>query len=214
MMTTILLFILAWLVQNAPPPQISPPVQCEFRAFDGADEVTRDTRITVYPGGQKKNGTPADKAGRVALLPGLYDVQLLRERDGRVIGIRWVEHLVIMRYPDEADRHVEVVNFKPQYGALELKVASQAAYEAAAYPAGDHARPVDSSRPGQGYLLLVVPAGRYDVRVKPTESNAAETWLTDIEVPADRTRLRTIGAGKQPAQYGAPCPTTPCVDAE
>lgn len=195
-MTTVLLFILAWLVQNASAPQAPRPVQCEFRAFDGADEVTRDTRITVYPNGRKEGGTPADKAGRVALLPGLYDVQVLRERDGRVVGIRWIEHLVIMRYPDEEDRHVEAVNFNPQYGALELKLANQVEYEAAAFPAGDHARPVAGSRPGDGYLLLVVPAGRYDVRVKATAPNAAETWLTDIDVPVDRTRLRTIGAAK------------------
>jgi hypothetical protein len=193
----ILLSVLAARPQVSPPAQASKPIQCELRVFDGSDEVTRETRVRVYPSGRKENGVPTDAAGRVQLLPGLYDVQMIRQRDGQVTGTRWIEHLLIMRYPDEEGHHLEVANFKPQYGALELKTGGQADYDADAFAAGDHSRPTATGKRGAGYVLLVVPAGRYDVRVKAASSNAPETWLTDIDIPADRTRLRTVGAGRQ-----------------
>ncbi len=197
MMTGLLLCVFAWLVQAAPAAQAPARVQCEFRAFDGADDVTRETRVRVYPVGRREDGTPADNAGRVALAPGLYDVQIIRERGGKVSGIRWVEHLLIVHYPDEGGRHVEVTNFKPQYGALELKMADAAGYQAAAYAPGDRSRPVAASKPGDGYILIVVPAGRYDVRVTAASSAAPDTWLSDVDIPADRTRMRTIPPVKQ-----------------
>ena len=194
--TTGALFILALLAQVGPPVQAAGPIQCEFRAFDGADEVTRETRVRVYPSGLKEGGIATDPAGHVPLAPGLYDVQVLRERDGRVTAIRWIEHLLIMRYPDEAGQHLEVVNFKSQYGALELKTSRQDC-EATAFAAGDRARPIATGKRGAGYVLLVAPAGRYDVRVKAATPNAPDIWLTDVDIPADRTRLRTLDAGRQ-----------------
>ncbi len=197
MATIVPLFILAWLVQTPPSTPPAQPVACEFRVFDGADEVTGETRVRVYVNGQKENGVAADAAGRVPLRPGLYDVQLIRERNGQVTAIRWIEHLLIMRYPDEEGRHLEVANFKPQYGALELRTGAGATTDTAeAFAPGDRTRPIASSRPGDGYLLLVVPAGRYDVRVGPAGSAAAGAWLTDVDVPADRTRLRTLTPAK------------------
>jgi hypothetical protein len=193
--TTGALFILALLAQVGPPVQAAGPIQCEFRAFDGVDEVTRETRMRVYPSGLKEGGLATDPAGRVPLAPGLYDVQVLRERDGRVTAIRWIEHLLIMRYPDEAGQHLEAVNFRSQYGALELKTSRQD--DATAFAAGDRARPIATGRPGAGYMLLVVPAGRYDVRVKAATPNAPDIWLTDVDIPAGRTRLRTLDAGRQ-----------------
>jgi hypothetical protein len=192
-----LLFFLAWLVQAVSASQAAPPIQCEFRAFDGADEVTGETRVRVYANGRKGGGVPADSSGRIALTPGLYDVQVTRERDGQVRAIRWVDHLLIVRYPDEGGRHLEVTNFKPQYGALELR-APAAEYEATAYAAGNRSRPVAGSRTGDGYLLLVVPAGRYDVRITPRSAGGTERWIADVDVPADRTRLKTIGPAKMP----------------
>ncbi len=192
------LFILAWLAQTPASPPPAQPIACEFRVFDGADEVTRETRVRVYVNGQKENGVPADAAGRVPLGPGLYDVQLIRERNGQVTAIRWIEHLLVMRYPDEEGGHLEVANFKPQYGALELRTADAAADTAEAFAPGDRTHPIASSKAGNGYLLLVVPAGRYDVRVRPTGSTAPGTWLTDVDVPAERTRLRTLTAATTP----------------
>ena len=197
MMTRGLLFVLPWLVQAIAAPQAPPPIQCEFRAFDGADEVTRETRVRVYHNGRKGNGTPTDSGGRIALGPGLYDVQMIRERNGQVRAIRWVDHLLIVRYPDEAGRHVEVTNFKPHYGALELRAGTATNYEAAAYPAGERSRPVASGKPGDGYLLLVVPAGRYDIRITPGSPSGPESWMADVDIPADRTRLKTIGPTRQ-----------------
>jgi len=196
-MTGGLLFLLAWLIQAVSAPQPPQPIRCEFRAFDGADDVTRETRVRVYPNGRKDGGVQTDSSGRIALTPGLYDVQMLRERDGQVKAIRWVEHLLVARYPDEGGRHLEVTNFRPQYGALELR-APGAEYAAAAYAAGDRSRPVAGSTPGDGYLLLVVPAGRYDVRITPRSAGGTERWMTDVDIPADRTRLKTIAPAKVP----------------
>ena len=193
MATLGLIVLLSLSVPQGAPAAPSPgPVLCEFRAFDGADEVTRDTRVRVYPDGRRDDGVAADAAGRLSLQPGLYDVQVIRERDRQVTAIRWLEHMLVQRYPDEGGRHLEVINFKPTYGALQLKAAEQAGYEATAFAPGDHARPVAAGLAGQGYVLLVVPAGRYDVRVRSRVSAAPEVWLTDLDVPVDRTRLRLI----------------------
>lgn len=191
-------FVMSWLatgVQTPPAAQASTPVACEFRVFDGADEISRETRVLVYPSGRREKGLPIDAAGRVSVAPGLYDVQAVRERNGQVAGIRWLEHLLIQRYPDEEGHHLEIINFNPQYGALELRTSDEAEYDATAFSAGDSTRPVAPARRGARYLLFVVPAGRYDVRVKPGRpagANVPETWLREIDVPAGRTRLRTI----------------------
>ena len=71
------------------------------------------------------------------------------------------------------------------------------AYEVAIFPTRDRSKPAASPVDGVGYKLFVVPAGRYDVRIRPAGS-VAETeetqWFLDIEVPADRTRIKTIGS--------------------
>ncbi len=185
------LLVVSGLVAPWRQAQPAVPVACEFRVFDAADEISRETRVRIYPSGRRENPVRVE-AGRVSLAPGLYDVQAVRERDGRVTGMQWVEHLLIQRYPDEGGHHLEVINFKPQYGALELRTGGQGDYQATAFPAGDRARPVATGLAGAGYLLLVVPAGRYDVRVAGKGANAAEFWMPDIDVPQGRTRLRTI----------------------
>jgi hypothetical protein len=48
---------------------------------------------------------------------------------------------------------------------------------------------------GEDYRLFVLKAGRYDIRVRRAGSanDPQEThWYLDIEVPADRTRLKQI----------------------
>jgi hypothetical protein len=202
---TMLLFVLSVLTAPQASPAAQPsPIQCEFRVFDGGDEVSPSTRVRVYASGQRDNGVAADSTGHVQLAPGLYDVQALRERDGQVTGIRWVEHLLIQRYPDEQGHHLEVINFKPQYGALELRTVDQADYDVSAFPAGDRARLIATGLRGPGYRLLVVPAGRYDVRVRANGSNPADSWLPDIDVPVDRTRLRTLRPPDPAARRPAP----------
>jgi hypothetical protein len=52
---------------------------------------------------------------------GFYDVQAVRERDGRVVTIRWAERLVVMRYPDERGHHLQVINLRPGFGALQIR---------------------------------------------------------------------------------------------
>ncbi len=187
------LFLVSWLAPvHAPRVQAATSVTCVFRVFDGGDEISRETRVLVYPSGRKENGVRLDAQGRARLEAGLYDVQAIRERNGQVAGIRWLEHLLIARYPDEEGMHVEVINFNARYGALELRAADRNQYDAAAFAAGDHARPIATALAGTGYLLLVVPAGRYDVRVRAKGAKPVETWLPAIDVPQGRTRLRTI----------------------
>jgi hypothetical protein len=189
------LFITFWLAAPSPAAvatQAFGSITCEFRVFDGGNEISRETRVIVYPSGRSENGLRPDAAGRVSLAPGLYDVQAIRERGGQVAGIRRVEHLLIQRYPDEQGYHLEIINFNAQYGALELKTGGAVEYDAAAFTAGDRTRQVATALRGAGYLLFAVPAGRYDVRVKPAGASTPETWLTDIDVPQGRTRLRTF----------------------
>src|SRR5512144_1743275 len=109
--------------QSADPAQPATRIRCEFRVFDGSDEVSSTTRVRIYSKGQRDNAIPTDTSGHADLATGVYDVQAVRERDGQVAGIRWLSGLLIERYPDEAGSHLEVLNFKPQYGALELRTA-------------------------------------------------------------------------------------------
>lgn len=185
----------------APPPArqpqaAGPAIRVEFRVFDGATEVTPYTRIRVRPSG-------SDETGRVVtgddltldLPPGIYDAQAVRQDNGQVVNVRWAERLVIMAYPDEGGRHLEVINFTDGYGALQLK-----------WPEGEAPDPagvaVTLSNPGEprpiparllhglGYLLLVVPTGRYDVHImQPGKDNVT---LPNLEVPENRTRMKII----------------------
>ena len=133
--------------------------------------------------------------GAIDLTPGIYDVQAVREDAGQVVSVRWAERLVIMPYPDEGGRHLEVINFTNGYGAIQLRWAEGQAPD----PAGTA---VTVSRTGErdpipspalrglGYLLLVLPTGTYDVSV--TEDGHAPVTLTAIDLPADRTRVKVI----------------------
>jgi hypothetical protein len=187
-----------------PRPAVTPQaarIRCEFRVFDGNDEVSSSTRVRIYDKGQRDKGISTDGSGHADLTPGVYDVQAVRERDGQVVGIRWLTGLLIQQYPDEGGSHLEVLNFKPQYGVLELRTGD-GEFDAAAFRAGERDRSVATGLRGTGYLLLVLPAGRYDVSVRTKASTAAERWITDVDVPVDRTRLRTLQPGA--AAFEAP----------
>lgn len=191
-MAALLAFVLA-LSQTAQPAALT----LEIRAFAAGEDVTGETRVTVHRAGDRTAALPpADgHAGRhVFTVPaGIYDAQVIRERDGRVVNIRWAERLVVMPYPDEEGRHLEVVNFSAGYGALQVRATPGTPVpEVALFSSGDRGRQAAVPVPREGdaaYALFVVPAQHYDLRVRAGDRTA---WHADLEVPLDRTRLWVI----------------------
>ncbi len=196
---TLLLSLVA--AAHAQDREVSPTqVRAEFRIFSGFEEITASTRLRIMATGTRDRPTTLAEGATlgVNLAAGIYDVQALRLQQGSIVGIRWAERLVVMYYPDEGGRHLEVINFQPGFGALQLRAqkGQLTAYDVAIFPARDRNRPAAAPIAGDDYKLFVVPAGRYDVRVRPAgaASEAEETrWFLDIEVPADRTRIKFVG---------------------
>ena len=192
--------LVASLITTAAPSpqsaQSTTPIRTEFRVFDGAREVTTQTRLRVRPSGSSEDGRVVDGGElRLELPPGIYDVQAVRQESGQVVGIRWAERLVVMPYPDEGGRHLEVINFTNSYGALQLRwpdgQAPDPAGVAVTVSKSGEARPVPARViTGLGYLLLVLPADTYDVRI--TRTGQDPIVLSGIEVPADRTRMKVL----------------------
>jgi hypothetical protein len=187
-MPRVLLLVLAL---TAAPLQTPAPLVLEIRIFDGAVEVSAETRITVHRSGERASPVAqiAPRAGRldIDIKPGIYDVQALRERDGRVVNIRWAERLVVMPYPDENGRHLEVVNFQNGFGALQVRGAGpNAVPDVAVYVEGARDKEAAAPLPGAGYVLFVLPAGRYDIQ---TRTGTQPAWHPGVDVPLDRTRL-------------------------
>jgi hypothetical protein len=180
----------------SPTAQPAAAIRTEFRVFDGAREVSADTRLRVRPSGSSDEGRVVEGSElRLDVPPGIYDVQAVRQESGQVVGIRWAERLVIMPYPDEGGRHLEVINFTNSFGALQLRWPDGQAPD----PAGIAVTVSKSGEPrptparvitGLGYLLLVLPADTYDVRI--TRPGQDAILLSGIEVPADRTRMKVI----------------------
>lgn len=163
----------------------------EIRAFRGTEDVTHETRITVHRAGERGQAVAQIAIGAprtVKVAAGIYDAQAIHEQDRRVVSIRWAERLVVMPYPDEAGHHLEVINFSPGYGALQMRSAAgrKPDAELALHTAGDRSRPVAAAMWHDMYALFVVPASQYDVQVK---HGARAAWHTAIDVPLDRTRL-------------------------
>ena len=165
-------------------------VTLELRVFNGVEEVSTQTRISVHRAGERATPVTQMKAGSAALeaavLAGIYDVQAIRVRDGRVISIRWAERLVVMPYPDEGGRHLEVINFQNGFGALEVRRSDRTPPEADLYQPGDHTRTAALPIAGPDYVLFVLPAGSYDLH---TRGASGSTWHTGLQVPLDGTRL-------------------------
>jgi hypothetical protein len=168
----------------------------EVRVFNGLEEVTAHTRLTVHRAGERSESIPHSRTGdaRVELqVPaGIYDVQAIHERDGRVLNIRWANRLVVMPYPDERGRHLEVINFKNGFGALQLRAESGQLPELKIYEVGKRDKPVVHHYSGPDYTLFIVPAGTYDVMVR---SGQKTMWMPGVEVPLDRTRLSIVPPG-------------------
>ena len=167
----------------------------EIRVFAGAEEVTSETRVSLHRAGERSTPiahTPAQDGKHVfTVAPGIYDAQVVREREGRVVNIRWAERLVVMPYPDERGQHLEVVNFTNGFGALQVRSPRAGEVpDVAIFAVGERSRPAATPVGGRNdYALFVVPAGRYDLQVRHATRPG---WHPDIEVPLDRTRLWLI----------------------
>jgi hypothetical protein len=177
------------------------PVRAEFRVFAGFEEITASTRLRITPTGKRDKPVtlPEAKALATDLSPGIYDVQALHVRHGAIVGIRWAERLVVMHYPDEAGRHLEVINFQPGFGALQLRAADGDIenYDITVFPTASRGEPAAAPRHGNDYRLFILRAGRYDIRVRHAgvaEDAGDAQWFLDVEVPADRTRIKFVGS--------------------
>jgi hypothetical protein len=170
----------------------APAVRLQIRVFDGGDEVTAETRVTLFRAGDRQQSV-ADSRQPATLdtsVPaGMYDAQAIREKDGRVVSIRWAERLVVMPYPDEEGLHLEIINFKTEFGALEVKGETGGRPELALFPAGERATEAGRPLTTPEYVLFVVPAGKYDLRATRSGTIA---WHTAIDVPRDRTRFWVV----------------------
>jgi hypothetical protein len=189
----------AALVSALDAPQASndvAPVHVEFRVFDGVTEITSATTVRVRHSGTRERGTVLESRDlSVDLLPGIYDAEAMCQKPGDTRAIRLADHLVVMAYPDEGGRHIEVINFASGFGALELRWTDAPPADIAATAitvskiGGAHATAVRAAR-GSGYLLLVVPADTYDVRV--TRPGHEPILLSGLEIPAGATRLKVV----------------------
>jgi len=175
-------------------PQVS--LVLNVRAFNGTEDVTAHTRFTVHRAGERQTAvTPAptrmgDGQPPLKVPAGVYDVQAIHERDGKVINIRWANRLVVMPYPDEPGEHLEVINFRNGFGALHVRGAGAGDVPGVAlFEPGTRVKPVALPHSSRGYALFVVPAGIYDLQVRIGD---AVTWMIGLEVPLERTRLTVV----------------------
>ncbi len=175
----------------------SSPLSLDVRVFRGPVEVTRDTHVNVFPAGTRTNGqaAPLSSSGerQLSLAAGQYDLQLVQHDEGKVSGIAWTTLRLLVDYPGEHGRHLEVLNFDKTFGALQIRAAVPATPGAPAWTArlvrkdgSEVARGVS----GDGYQLLVAPAGTYDVVIEPS-AGAAPVRLPDVDVRANLTYVRT-----------------------
>lgn len=174
--------------------QAQGPLRMEIRIFNGFDEVTPTTAVQMYPAGSRDKPLPTTRSGQslvAEVSPGAYDVQATWQPDGKVIGMRWALGLYVERYPDEAGRYIAAVNLKPEHGALQLRPKSgsgKMAWDVWVFKTGS-LTPVGRPVHGDGYTLIALPAGRYDVSVR---SGVRSTSVNNLEVVADRTSLHHI----------------------
>ena len=187
---------LLWLVMmTGGMTQAALPLSLDVRVFRGKAEVTGETTVTVFPAGNRTDGAPAPLVGgerRLPLTAGQYDLQLVQHQDGKVSGIAWTTLRLLVQYPGEAGRHLEVLNFEKGWGALQVRAEGprqpgEAPWRARLV-AGDGtevARGVD----GEGYQVLVAPAGTYDIVI---DRVGGPVRFDDVEVKANLTYVRTF----------------------
>lgn len=186
----------AALPAQEPPAPAEPPIATEFRVFDGTVEVTPTAQLRVVrtgPGGALSQVLDTPPA---SLPVGMYDVEVRRRTSSGVMEVAWVRRLAILHYPDQGRRLLQVVNFRPDYGALQLRspLGRLKPSDVALFRASDRSRNAGEAHPGADYVLFVVPAGRYDVQVRHPEHGGAPDahWLLNVEVPPGATRLKVV----------------------
>lgn len=166
------------------------PVTLELRIFNGAEEVTRHVRTTIHRAGDRgepvAQRNPSQTRLELSLPEGIYDAQVFHEVDGKVLNIRWANRLVVMRYPDEGGRHLEVVNFQNGFGALQVRASDGSPPQVSIHPAGRREKKAAEPHSGPGYVVFVVPAGVYDLETRQDGKAAVHRG---VEVPLDRTRF-------------------------
>ena len=176
--------------------QATQPLSLHVRVFRGQAEVTKETAVTVFPAGVRINGQPAPLVAgnerRLPLVAGQYDLQLVQEQDGKVNGIAWTTLRLLVHYPGEGGRHLEVLNFEKDWGAFQIRAQGPHQSGPVAWRArllrkdgSEVARGVD----GDGYQLVVAPAGTYDLVI---DGAAAPVRMADVEVKANLTYVRTF----------------------
>jgi hypothetical protein len=171
------------------------------RVFDGLAEVTEDCEIAVYTVGSRDMVLPAtlrdDGWTHVDVPAGFYDVQVSRRDATGVIAVTWTERLSVLRYADEAEGHQEIVNLQPAFGALLVHPPqswrdSNTAWRASVFLHGIVGRAGFASVSEDVIpRLFVLPAGRYDLTAN---SAGLEVSVSDIEVPANHTRMTVLPA--------------------
>ena len=178
--------------------QSSGPVELVVRVFDGDEEVTARCGIAVYSADTREAPlVPQLRPGtghHVEIAPGLYDLQITRRGPDDTVQIEWAEHLSVLRYPDEGGRHVEIINLQPVFGALVVRppvawLETDRDWRVSAFLHGGVGRAGFEPAGGTDHRLFILPAGRYDL---VAALGSTEIRMTDIEVPAQRTRLKLL----------------------
>ena len=192
-MSVLSLLLLAALSAGA---QDSGPLTLDVRVFRGQNEVTRETTVTAFPAGARTGGreVPLLPSGerQLRLNAGQYDLQLVQQQDGKVGGIAWTTLRLLVGYPGEHGRHLEVLNFDKSFGALQLREYGSATPGAPVWQVRllrKDGTEVARGFSGDGYRLLVAPAGTYDIAV---DRPGRPLRLPDVEVKANLTYLRTF----------------------
>ena len=178
--------------------QSSAHVELIVRVFDELNEITAHCQIAVYPADTRDAPLVPDlrpgTGHHIEVEPGLYDLQITWRRPDDTVAIEWAEHLSVLWYPDEGGHHIEVINLQPVFGALLVRppaawLDTDRDWRVSAFLHGGVGRagfePVD----GTDHLLFILPAGRYDL---VAGLGSTELRVTDVEVPAQRTRLKQL----------------------
>ncbi len=189
--------LLVWLSFSGAP-QDARPLSLDVRVFDGTTDVTSATRVTAYEAGTRTapRQLPMTSGGerQIALPSGRYDVQLIHEDAGRVLGVRWTSLRLLVGYPGAHGRHLEVFNMQAGYGALQVRRAGatpesgSVRWSATLREEGGGAV-VASTVNGDGYQLFVARPGTYDLEIRTTDGNTL--WQRGVQVVEDLTYLHT-----------------------
>ena len=186
------------LTPSAAAAQSSAPVELVVRVFDALEEVTADCQIALYAADTREAPLVPDlRPGTghyISVEPGLYDLQITRHDPADTAAIAWADHLSVLRYPDNGGTHVEVINLQPAFGALVVRppavwLDTDREWSVSAFLHGGVGRAGFESAGGTHHQLFILPAGHYDL---VASLGSTELTATDVEVPAQRTRLKLL----------------------